>query len=720
MDDLFADPSDSRFELLNAQYFCGPRFITASRDTAYCTFDPGLVILDIGDPENPQMISETLLEESPTDIVLIEKTAIMRIAYGGLTIVDVSDSQNPQVVGEYLEFEHLLTMTNQDSIVYLLYRGDPGNPDGMVILNFSDPLHPQVLGIFEQEADFENITVQDDRAFISARREGLLIVDIGDPSTPTLVTSYPPPDNKSVANCVVRDSLIYLGITTLPAGMIQILSINSQDSLSLIAELDEEVIPMDAMTLVQEFLYLDVSSISSSGNIQILDVSDPTSPVIDTTIAGFTQSRQLYLYEDLLFVPHSWYGLEIWGVEAPGDPYVRGYYNTKRLSSVDVDSTYAYIARYQDELYICSIEDPGEPELISTLEIDGYMEDILVRGDYLYLANRDKGMQIFDVSDPYQPQWISQYKDSTSDSWALTLRDTLLFIADNELGMEIINITDPYSPSLVSSFRPSVDGYVESIALGGNYAYIANYRGIVAADISDPYNPVEVAVYNDEENRKLDVLYHNNLIYYADYHVSEFYIRDVSDPYNSELTYQGWPGATIFGEDYFLNFPILFSADHLINALNINDPQSPFLFDHFGFAHTSVDLAGSDTLLYSVGNSFVIVDFDRTGLGIDNDLPSLSLPKVFSLSQNYPNPFNPSTTIEFSIPEGEAAQTCLNIYDIRGRLIRILINEEKNSGRYSVHWDGKDEIGREVGSGIYFYRITIEDYTSTKKMVLLR
>jgi hypothetical protein len=108
-------------------------------------------------------------------------------------------------------------------------------------------------------------------------------------------------------------------------------------------------------------------------------------------------------------------------------------------------------------------------------------------------------------------------------------------------------------------------------------------------------------------------------------------------------------------------------------------------------------------------------------LDIDDD-PSTDpfLPRSFSLSQNYPNPFNPSTTIDYGVPEGEEVLVDLRIYELRGRLIRSLVREEKMPGSYSVHWDGRDEMGRAVGSGVYFYRLEAGKSSLTKKMVVMR
>jgi hypothetical protein len=97
------------------------------------------------------------------------------------------------------------------------------------------------------------------------------------------------------------------------------------------------------------------------------------------------------------------------------------------------------------------------------------------------------------------------------------------------------------------------------------------------------------------------------------------------------------------------------------------------------------------------------------------------LPRVYSLGQNYPNPFNPSTTITFSIPAGSGkVHTRVTIYDIRGRLVNRIVDEEKEPGLYQVHWDGRDERGSMISSGVYLYTITAGDYSSTRKMVVVR
>lgn len=91
----------------------------------------------------------------------------------------------------------------------------------------------------------------------------------------------------------------------------------------------------------------------------------------------------------------------------------------------------------------------------------------------------------------------------------------------------------------------------------------------------------------------------------------------------------------------------------------------------------------------------------------------------YNLSQNYPNPFNSFTTFYYSIRKKDVVQ--INIYDITGKLVRTLINEEKYIGTYTVNWDGKDEFGVIVSSGVFFYTLKISNKNIlSKKMVLIK
>lgn len=95
-----------------------------------------------------------------------------------------------------------------------------------------------------------------------------------------------------------------------------------------------------------------------------------------------------------------------------------------------------------------------------------------------------------------------------------------------------------------------------------------------------------------------------------------------------------------------------------------------------------------------------------------------SLPAVFALAQNYPNPFNPSTTIAFTVPKSGLVN--IIVYNILGRKVRTLISESISAGTHSAVFDGKDDFGNPVASGIYIYRMRAGNFAETKKMIFVK
>ena len=85
---------------------------------------------------------------------------------------------------------------------------------------------------------------------------------------------------------------------------------------------------------------------------------------------------------------------------------------------------------------------------------------------------------------------------------------------------------------------------------------------------------------------------------------------------------------------------------------------------------------------------------------------------------NYPNPFNPETTISYQLPEDSEVE--LIIYNIKGQLVKTLVNELLPAGEHSAIWNGRDTNDKRVGSGIYFYKLEAGDYHKVKKMILLK
>jgi hypothetical protein len=141
------------------------------------------------------------------------------------------------------------------------------------------------------------------------------------------------------------------------------------------------------------------------------------------------------------------------------------------------------------------------------------------------------------------------------------------------------------------------------------------------------------------------------------------------------------------------------------------------------WSHEFPGLKANTTSLSAVNNDTIFITgfsgtiLRRTSETIGIGTTTTQVPDKFMLSQNYPNPFNPSTNIRFDIPAGTRRVVFVQvvIYDILGREIETIVNEQLQPGTYEVEWDASN-----FSSGIYYYKLIAGSFTATRKMVLVK
>jgi len=121
----------------------------------------------------------------------------------------------------------------------------------------------------------------------------------------------------------------------------------------------------------------------------------------------------------------------------------------------------------------------------------------------------------------------------------------------------------------------------------------------------------------------------------------------------------------------------------------------------------------NDSIGWAAGENGMIIKTTTGGNPIGIRQISKIVPKDYVLFQNYPNPFNPKTIIKYQL--GITGKVKLVIYDLLGKEITKLVNEKQTAGNYQIEWDGS-----KYASGVYFYKLETESFSTTKKMVLLK
>jgi hypothetical protein len=164
----------------------------------------------------------------------------------------------------------------------------------------------------------------------------------------------------------------------------------------------------------------------------------------------------------------------------------------------------------------------------------------------------------------------------------------------------------------------------------------------------------------------------------------------------------------------------------------LGEQSAPVMFETGDGFDVSLAVMGSNLGLTGSGEILRVVvhgDDDINTItvdarGLDNAklnsevTGSQTLPQVFAVRPNYPNPFNPSTTISFDLPRDSVVR--VSVYDLDGRLVRTLLNEQRGAGSHQVEWNGQDGSGQQVASGTYLFRVNSGTFESTHKMLLVK
>ena len=170
-----------------------------------------------------------------------------------------------------------------------------------------------------------------------------------------------------------------------------------------------------------------------------------------------------------------------------------------------------------------------------------------------------------------------------------------------------------------------------------------------------------------------------------------------------------------------MNVTVIGNFDVVVGTNNPNFPNTGVWYDYFhGDSITVSNTTAPIQLAPGEWHVYTTVKLPTPDLGIVEDAADNFSQRVtgFNLAQNYPNPFNPSTLIKYQVLT--SSNVVIKIYDILGNEVKTLVNESKPSGNYSVTWNGDNNLGKKITSGVYFYRMEAGSYVKTMKLMLLK
>ena len=379
------------------------------------------------------------------------------------------------------------------------------------------------------------------------------------------------------------------------------------------------------------------------------------------------------------------------------------------------------------DLFIIDANHPMS--ILSTHPVNG--EYFILHNDTLIVYRRTVGVEIYLIGPGNQLTHQSTISANVSNGVFLKM-PYLLIPTNNNSDFAVYNVSDLTSPyqEYVYDLPTGVTDIIFSGLLGIYYSKYPTI-GMVSIDISDPLNIVELdSLILPIHGRKLEFNGNQIIALNGVYEGSEIEIFDASQPANLQQVGAFSISSNILGNN---NLPIIdLTGDGIrlitgmVDGLKVYDISSPLSPEEKIFYHNGYRVQSSTVNVTDVYSGFINesgslswlyrLEMDTTLVEIAEE-PGSVIEEVH-LFQNYPNPFNAGTTIRYQLQERSMVK--LVVYNLLGQRVKSLVQGQQSAGKYSIHWDGTSDAGRPVASGIYIYRITVDNYVQSRKMMLLK
>lgn len=484
----------------------------------------GLIILDISNPATPVFVSQFKEnEESRTYGVYVQNDLAFIVGYGkGLRIIDISEITNPILLGSY--GTHATGVFVQDDYAYIF-----GSPDAFEVIDISNPLNPIKTGAIEQfncgpsdrlivdgsiayvtsscgidiidvtnpwspyilhkhkSIEAYDLVIHDQTAFVAARYDGFLILDVTNPSNPQNISQLNL--NYTTYDICYSNNIVYLADNNFGLTIINVSDITHPEIIPNTLKFDSAyniVKNNDVLYFLTPFNEVYSISIADLNNPQQLGVFDFGGTSEDITIEG-----------NFAFVANGIDGLVILDISNKNKPVLVSQVNPGNYSvRVNLHSDYAYVTTQfvascsiYDKIVVYDISDKSNPQFVSEFGTNKPIYDIQFIGNYLYVISHIS-FSIYDISNPFEPILMNSYTNFER-LLCLKIIDDIVLLGTN-YGLVILELLTPYNVSSLNFCFNNTNIYKIAVENSKGVLLVGIDGGsqIVSVDFSDLTNPV--------------------------------------------------------------------------------------------------------------------------------------------------------------------------------------------------------------------------------------
>lgn len=691
--------AEVNLEYCTSTLWSGWGSVVVEGDYAYCSAALGLAIFDVENPSQPIQIG-TCLTPASGKIELAGTYVYMAAGWSGMIVIDVSDPTAPEIVGD-VPPEDWPTQDVQVEGDYA-YLADKYL---FKVVSLKYPTSPEVLGKIYFTGSVYSITVSGKYAYAIVNGQGLRVIDISDPADPVALGRTE--INGSGDDMAVKGRYAYLA-NGCPG--IEIVDISDPELPVIISTLDT---PGWASGIAVHGQYAFVAD--GISGVQVVDVSDPAAPLLVASCFEPDEASEIAVKGGHAYVADRRRGLDILDISPVSDIHQVGcFIGGSRVLDIVASGDVAHVANGYGGFISMDISDPQKPTVQGETAAEGFSDNVAVWDNFAFLSDWHYGyFHVIDVSDPQQPEVVYFDRECGFTADVAACGDYVA-LTTYYGGVRLYHIANSGQANLLSTS----DGefYNGAVVLTDDYAYVAA-DDLYIIDVSDKKNP-KVIGHCDTPGRATELALRGSHILVADAQAG-LQVVDVSDPEAPVLVgscyypITGAIGVTAHG-----NYAYVADGTHGVVVIDVSDPTTPTFAGEFDTPGEATNLAVQGEYVYVACDCCLMIlhqtETDEILLSVDSDHASQA---VLSIS-NHPNPFNPSTTIEYSLPE--RANVNVSIYNLLGRRVVTLVDRTIPAGTHQVVWEGKDESGAVVATGVYLYRVQAGEVIESRKMVLLK
>lgn len=656
----------------------------------------GLVILDVSDPAAPVRIGNYPAVSYASDVAVAWPYAYVADYHGDVLILDVTDPTQPSELST-IESQLPWSLLHRDGVLYVASLGT-----GVSIYDVTDPSSSVLLADYPLEDGAAGIDLVGSTLFVAAAEAGLLVLDVTDPTSP-----------EAIGQLAVGQQLV--GLAASPS---LVLAVDMLSSRAYVIDVENPSAPWLQSSIASPFPFSVVQSgsyglVSATGGIQVVDLSEPDSPVdlgrfplpsttyavsisaglafVGDSSGGFHVletgvlspvvalgradtpgvSRDVGVTGDYILVAEDWAGVTVVDVSDPNVPTVVVSIDTPgRSVGLDLEGEFLFVADSGQGLTIADLTVPTSPILLGGLDTPGEGRDVDVVGTVAYLADGPGGVAIIDVSDVMQPVAIDVLSTS-GEATALRAVSGYLYVAAGSGGVQVFDIAAPDDVTLLGTAATPAPAV--GIAVEGSTAVVAmGTTGLGIIDVSDPVHPALVATFDTPGNaRGIDL--DGSVVYVADWNCG-------------------------------------------VQIVDVSDPARPVSLGVFLGAQTTGVKAHGGYVVVADGGDGVAVIPSHCAPTSSAVLPTPVDGELWIAARE--NPSIGDVGVRWYAPRASAAR--LTVHDVAGRRLATIFQGTVRSGWHDIVWDGRSAAGSFASAGRYFLRVETEEGVASAPVTRIR